>query len=163
MTQMLVANNGEVRVVEFKEGLLEDIFSMPLLSQFLITEPTLISFMLYISEQRKDGYSRDDMIDFADDYFYSKKFRYTPPIYDPVLDAERSLEMLSSCGIITEKGHEYGYDEPRYFLMPVLADFLGDLREDFMKPKNFCESWDFYGRLTSRLLMKDGYFETKNA
>ncbi len=160
---MLVANNGEVRDVEFKEGLLEDIFSMPLISQFLITEPTLISFMLYISEQRKDGYSRDDMIDFADEYLNSKKFRYTHPIYDPVLDAERSLEMLSCCGIITEKGPEYGYDEPRYFLMPILADFLVDLREDFMKPNNFYGSWDFHGRLTSRLLMKDGYFETKNA
>jgi len=160
---MLVANNGEVNDVKFRDGLLEDIFSMPLLSQFLITEPKLISFMLYISEQRKDGYSRDDMIDFADEYLNSKKFRYTLPIYDPVLDVERSLEMLSCCGIITEKGTEYGYDEPRYFLMPVLAEYLGNLREDFMKPSNFFESWDFNERLTNRLLMKDGYFETKNA
>jgi hypothetical protein len=150
---ILIANEGKVHPAYLPEEL-EAILKEPFLVQMLVFDPTALAFMAYASEQKENGYSRDDLMLFAAKTFRDVGFGFTlwhPTVgriqynipekkYDPTLDVERSLDVLLDAGIFTEKRVLIeGVSENRYFLIPPIAKYLNasDFGADFFKQDTF--------------------------
>ncbi len=64
MASMLLARDGKVSPVDFPKEL-EAILKEPFLVQMPVFEPTALAFVVHTSEQKENGYSRDDLMKFA--------------------------------------------------------------------------------------------------
>ena len=150
----LLAENGKVRKIELTDGI-TNLFKKPMLEQIAIIDHYMIQLMVYASEQKKEGYSEKELEDLLEKHNF---------IYEMENSGvwRSSLDRLLNYGIFTKEYVDFGeYSEERYFLMPVFAEYFVDLRDEF--GKGGPDLIEQANRLCGRLLMKDKFFETKNA
>ncbi len=172
MASMFFGRDGTVNKVDFPEEA-EALLNEPFLMQMMVLEPTAFAIMVYTSEQKKNGYSRDELIKFAEETFRDEGFTMSLPIvgrvqytpknkYDSVPDVERSLDMLLDSGLFSEKyALINGVLENRYFLIPAIAKYLKvlDVGADIFKKGTFEDLFyeypDIMGSIYKKLCMED--------
>ena len=149
METYLLAEKGLIRKIKLDERI-TDIFKENLFINIATMHPTMLHLMFYASGPKEGGYSETELCDLLSVHNNERIESY---------EVCRDLDNLVDFRIFDEI--KLKNNEIRYVMMPIIAEYLIDLRTSFATKKgdNLIEGAN---ELFGRLLMKDNFFETKN-